>query len=205
MTRMAAIFFAWVLAFVGASVTMAQPNETADFKRVEGGHFKLDKRHARIVFSTTHLGFSTYYGFFGDLDAKLDYDPTSPAASALEVSVNLNALVTNDSEMDGNLKSSDYFDVAKFPVATFKSTKIEVSGAAKGQITGELTLHGVTKPVVLDVTLNRGGTNPVTQDYILGFDAVGRLSRSEFGIKTLVPFVGDEVKLAISCEFNRVK
>ncbi len=205
MTRLAAICFASLLAFFGASVAMAQSDETSDFKSVEGGHFNLDKSHARIVFSTTHLGFSTYYGFFGDLDAKLDYDPKSPAGSTLEVSVNLNGLVTNDSKLDENLKSADYFDVAKFPVATFKSTKIDVTGAAKGKITGDLTLHGVTKPVVLDVTLNRGGFNPVTQDYILGFDATGSLSRSEFGIKTLVPFVGDQVKLMISCEFDRIK
>ena len=204
MTRMAACFVC-VMVVAGASLAMAQPNETVDFKNVEGGHFKLDKSHARIVFSTTHLGFSTYYGFFGDLDAKLDYDPKSPAASTLEVSINLNGLVTNDPKMDENLKSSDYFDVAKFPVATFKSTKIEVTGADKGKITGDLTLHGVTKPVVLDATLNRGGIHPVTQDYILGFDATGSLSRSEFGIKTLVPFVGDQVKLTISCEFNRTK
>ena len=197
--------FVCVMAVVGSWVAMAQPSATVDFKDVEGGHFKLDKSHARIVFSATHLGFSTYYGFFGDLDAKLDYDPTSPAASTLEVWVNLNGLVTNDSELDENLKSPDYFDVAKFPVATFKSTKIEVTGAARGRITGDLTLHGVTKPVVLDVTLNRGGIHPVTQDYILGFDATGTLSRSDFGIKTLVPFVGDQVKLTISCEFDRVK
>lgn len=204
MNRMAACLLCVMFA-AGSSLAMAQGSEPADFKKVEGGHFKLDKRHARIVFSTTHLGFSTYYGFFGDLDGKLDYDPKSPAASALEVSVNLNGVVTNDSELDVNLKSADYFDVAKFPVATFKSTKIEMTGAAKGKITGDLTLHGVTKPVVLDVTLNRGGLHPMTQDYILGFDAMGTLSRSDFGIKTLVPLVGDQVKLAISCEFDRIK
>jgi polyisoprenoid-binding protein YceI len=199
------VCLACVMVLAGSLLATAQPSETADFKTVEGGHFKLDKRHARIVFSTTHLGFSTYYGFFGDLDGKLDYDPASPTASTLEVSVNLDGLVTNDSELDDNLKSPDYFDVPKFPVATFKSTKIEVTGAATGRITGDLTLHGVTKPVVLDAILNRGGVNPVTKDYILGFDATGTLSRSEFGIKTLVPFVGDQVKLTLSCEFNRVK
>lgn len=204
MTRMASCL-AFLLVVAGASVVRAQPNDTVDFKNVEGGHFKLDKRHARIVFSTTHLGFSTYYGFFGDLDGKLDYDPASPAASALEIAVNLNGLVTNDSELDENLKAPDYFDVAKFPVATFRSTKIEVTGAADGKITGDLTLHGVTKPVVLDVTLNRGGKHPVTQEYVLGFNATGKLSRSDFGIRTLVPLVGDQVELTISCEFNRAK
>ena len=74
-----------------------------------------------------------------------------------------------------------------------------------GRITGDLTLHGVTKPVVLGVTLNRGGIHPVTQDYILGFDATGTLSHSDFGIRTLVPLAGDQVKLTISCEFDRFK
>ena len=204
MTRMAACLIC-IMTVACSSLAMAEPNATADFKNVEGGNFKLDKSHARIIFSTTHLGFSTYYGFFSDFDAKLDYDPKSPTKSALEVTINLDGLVTNDPKLNENLKSADYFDVAKFPVATFKSTKINMTGAAKGQITGDLTLHGVTKPVVLDVILNRGGTNPVTQDYILGFDATGALSRSDFGIKTLVPFVGDKVNLIISCEFDRTK
>src|SRR3990172_2761789 len=95
--------FACMLVVAGSSMAMAQPNETVDFKNVEGGHFKLDKSHARIVFSTTHLGFSTYYGFFGDLDGNLDYDPKSPAKSTLEVTINLNGLVTNDPKMDENL------------------------------------------------------------------------------------------------------
>lgn len=76
MTRTAACFVC-VMAVAGSGLAMAQPSETVDFKNVEGGHFKLDKSHARIVFSTTHLGFSTYYCFFGDLDAKLDYDPAA--------------------------------------------------------------------------------------------------------------------------------
>ena len=205
MTRNGAIAFGFLIALAGTAVAMAQGNETADFKKVEGGRYKLDKSHARIVFSTSHLGFSTYYGFFGDLDARLDYDPKAPNKSALEVTINLNGLVTNDPKLDENLKSADYFDVAKFPVATFKSNKAEATSATKGTITGDLTLHGVTKPVTLDVTLHGAGTNPVTQDHVVGFDATGSLSRSEFGIKTLVPFVGDEVKLTISCEFDRVK
>jgi polyisoprenoid-binding protein YceI len=205
MPRRIAIGFAFAVVLAGVLPMRAQPTEPATFEKVEGGQFKLDKSHARIVFSTSHLGFSTYYGFFGEMSGTLEYDPKAPAKSAVEVAINLDRLVTNDPELDENLKSADYFDVAKFPVATFKSTESKVLDAAKGKVTGDLTLHGVTKPVTLDVALHGAGANPATGDYVLGFDATGTISRSDFGIKTLVPFVGDEVKLMISCEFDRIK
>lgn len=205
MSRTLAVGLACVAFLALSPPALPQIVQSNELRKVEGGAFKLDKSHARIVFSTSHLGFSTYYGFFGDLDAKLDFDPKAPARSTLEVIVNVAGLVTNDPKLDEALKSPEYFDTGKFPVATFKSTKIDLSGASRGKITGDLTLHGVTKPVTLQATLNGGGTNPVSQDYVLGFDATATISRSQFGIKTLVPFVGDEVKLVISCEFDRVK
>ena len=131
---------------------MAQLAPVTELAKIEGGTFALDKSHARIVFSTTHLGFSTYYGFFGDFDAKLVFDAKASEKSALDVTINLNGLVTNDAKLDEALKSVDYFDTGKFPTATFKATKIDVKGASKGKVTGDLTLHGVTKPVTLDVS-----------------------------------------------------
>lgn len=205
MPRLIAILIALSAPVALATPAAPQLAQKSTLKAVEGGSFRLDKSHARIVFSTSHLGFSTYYGFFGDLDAQLDYDPKAPEKSRLEVTVNVAGLVTNDANLDENLKSADYFDTEKFPIAAFKSTKVEVAGPARGKITGELTLHGVTRNVALDAKLNGGGTNPVSQDYVLGFDASGSVSRSDFGIKTLVPFVGDQVKLVISCEFDRIK
>ena len=114
-------------------------------------------------------------------------------------------MVTTDPKLDAKLKSDAFFDVAKFPKATFKSTNIELTGEGTGKLTGDLTLHGVTKPVTLDVTFNGAGTAPMTQLYVIGFDAVGTLKRSDFGIKNFVPLVGDEVKLVISCEFDRAQ
>ena len=106
--------------------------------------------------------------------------------------------------MDAHLKSPDFFDAAKFPTASFKSTKIEVTGPSSGKITGDLTLHGVTKPVTLNASFNGGGINPMSKAYVLGFNATGTVKRSEFGISTYVPAVGDEVTLTISAEFDRV-
>lgn len=177
---------------------------TTELAQVEGGHFAVDKTHAKIIFSTTHFGFSRYYGLFTDFDAKLDFDPKAPAKSALDVTVNTTGIDTTNPKLDEHLKSADFFDVAKFPTATFKATKISVTGKTTGTITGDLTLHGVTKPVTLDATFNGGGVNPLSKAYVLGFNAKGIIKRTEFGITTYAPLVGDDVELTISAEFDRV-
>ncbi len=188
-----------------AAVAPASPQSApiADVAKVEGGHFTLDKSHARIIFSTTHFGFSTYYGFFDDFDATLDFDPAAPTKSSLVVTIKMTGIVTANPKLETNLQSDGFFDVAKFPTATFTSSSIELTGKAAGKLKGELSLHGVTKPVTLDVTFNGGGIAPLSNTYVLGFDARGTLLRSDFGIKNFVPFVGDEVTLLISCEFAR--
>ena len=200
MKRSTALLFAVALAATPALAA----GPTTDLAKVEGGHFVVDKSHAKIIFSTTHFGFSTYYGLFTDFDAKLDFDPKAPTASQLAVTVDLNGIDTTNPKLDNHLKSAEFFDVARFPTASFKSTKIEVTGPTTGRITGQLTLHGVTKPVVLDTTFNGGGVNPMTKAYVVGFNATGVVKRSEFGITTYVPVVGDDVLLTISGEFDRV-
>jgi polyisoprenoid-binding protein YceI len=190
-------------AIAAATAARAAPN--TDLRSVEGGHYALDKSHAKIVFATTHFGFSTYYGFFDNFDAKLDFDPATPEKSALSVTINLNGIVTADPKLEKNLKSDGFFDVAKFPTASFTAKRVVMTGPGSGKVDGDLTLHGVTKPVTLDATFNGGGTNPMNAVYVLGFDAKGTIKRSEFGIKNFVPFVGDEVALSISCEFDRVE
>ncbi len=196
---------AFVLAGAAVFATSAQPSPAGDLAKAEGGHYTIDKSHAKIVFSINHLGFSTYYGIFNDFAGSLDFDSAAPAKSALSVTINVAGIVTTDRKLDANLKSEAFFDVAKFPKATFKSTSIELTGEGTGKLTGDLTLHGVTKPVTLDVTFNGSGTPPMSKAYVVGFDAVGTLKRSDFGIKNFVPFVGDDVKLLISCEFDRAQ
>ena len=188
-----------------AAPALAATGPTTILDQVEGGRFALDKNHAKIIFSTTHFGFSTYYGLFTAFDAKLDFDPKAPAKSSLEVTVDLNGIDTTNPKLDAHLKSPDFFDVARFPTATFKTTRIEVTGKTTGKITGDLTLHGVTRPVVLDASFNGGGINPMSKAYVVGVNATGTVQRSQFGITTFVPMVGDDVGLTISGEFDRVK
>ena len=122
------------LVAAAAFVVLAGPSRAADLSKVERGRYVLDKRHARIVFSINHLGFSTYYGFFSDVDGNLDLDPASPAQSALSVTIDVAGIVTMDGELDAKLKSDAFFDVAKFPKAAFKSTGIELTGEVRASL-----------------------------------------------------------------------
>ncbi|MDR3515700.1 MAG: YceI family protein [Azospirillaceae bacterium] len=196
---------AFLIAASLAVPAWAQTGPTNDVAKVEGGQFALDKSHAKILFSVNHFGFSVYYGMFTDFDAKLQFDPKQLTKSNVDVTVQLAGIDTTNPKLDAHLKSADFFDAEKFPTATFKSTAIEVTGPTTGKITGDLTLHGVTKPVVLDATFIGGGVNGMTKAYVVGFSATATLKRSEFGIKTYVPAVSDEVNLIISGEFDRQK
>jgi polyisoprenoid-binding protein YceI len=195
----AAILTAGPLAALG-------PANASGLAQAKPGHYAIDKSHAKIIFAIDHLGFSTYYGVLNDFTASsLDFDPAAPQMSALSLTINIAGLVTTDPKLDEKLKSDAFFDVAKFPTATFKSTSIKMTGAATGKLTGDLTLHGVTKPVTLEVTFNGAGSPPMTTIYVIGFNASAKLKRSDFGIKNFIPLVGDEVKLLISCEFDRAQ
>ena len=109
---------------------------------------------------------------------------------------------TNLAELVKKLVGADWFDAAKFPSATFVSTKVEKTSATKGKVTGDLTIHGVTKPVVLDVTFNGAGQNPIAAVPQLGFSATTKIKRSDFGVAQYIPMVGDEVTLTIESEFQ---
>ena len=166
--------------------------------------YRLDPAHGKITWSVTHFGFSTYIGQFSHVEATLKADPKAPAASSVEVTVDTNSLGTLNPALDTHLKSKDFLDVAAFPQATFKSTKVTVTGPKTADIAGELTLHGVTKPVVVHATFNQAGVNPLDKKYEIGFAGSAEITRSEFGIKAYVPAVSDKVMLTIEAEFKAV-
>jgi polyisoprenoid-binding protein YceI len=169
---------------------------------VQAGTYKLDPAHGKITWSVSHFGFSTYIGQFAHVDGALKVDPKAVGASTLEVTVDTNSLGTLNAALDTHLKSKEFLDVAAFPTATFKATKVTQTGAKTADIAGDLTLHGVTKPVVVHATFNQAGPNPLDKKYELGFAGTAEIVRSEFGIKSYAPAIGDKVTLTIEAEFK---
>lgn len=177
------------------------------------GHYRLDLTHGRLIFKVSHLGFSTYTAFFRDFSADLTFDPADPEAMKVTAVVKAGSVETlyPDKALDFNalIAGPDFLDAAQFPEMVFTSTKVAPTGDRTAQVTGDLTLHGVTKPVTLDVTYNGGWAgHPMDPGGArIGFSATGRLSRSAFGIAYGVPApgstlgVGDEVRIEIEAEF----
>ncbi len=169
---------------------------------VQGGTFKLDPTHAKITWSVSHFGFSTYIGQFSAVNGTLRLDPKAVGASAVDVTVDAGSLGTLNPVLDAQMKSKAFLDAATFPTATFHATKVVQTGERTADITGDLTLHGVTKPVTLQATFNQGGANPLDKTYELGFAGSAKIRRSEFGITSYVPAISDEVTLTIEAEFK---
>ena len=162
----------------------------------------IDNSHTNVLFGLSHMGFSQYYGRFNVITGTLEFDAKAPEKSKLDVKIDIASIDTNSAELEKKLVGADWFDAAKFPSATFVSTKVEKTSATKGKVTGDLTIHGVTKPVVLDVTFNGAGQNPIAAVPQLGFSATTQIKRSDFGVAQYVPMVGDEVTLTIESEFQ---
>ena len=165
--------------------------------------YQLEKTHVDLLFSIDHLGFTQKHGSFRDLDATLQYDAAHPEKSEVSVTVKTDSLDTAFGPRDKDLKGDKFLDVAKYPEMTFVSTKVTPGPKQSLLIEGNLTLHGVTKPLALHATLNKVGPNPFDQKPTLGFSATGSLKRSDFGISTYLPMIGDEVTITIDAEFNR--
>ena len=162
--------------------------------------YQLDGRHTSVTFQYTHFGYSHPTGKFSNAVGSVTLDDSAPEKSSVEVSFAIDGINTGVDSLDADLKSANFFDAAQFPTATFKSTKVEPTSATTAKVTGDLTLHGITRPLTLDVTLNKEGEHPMSHLKTAGFTAKGSLLRSDFGIGKLVPMVSDRIDLYIEAE-----
>jgi len=162
--------------------------------------YDLDPNHTQVAFSWTHFGFSHPAGRFDKFDGDFRFDPADPTKSTVTVTIPIDSIDTGVAKLDAHLKGPDFFDAARYPIATFKSTQVERAGAHGLKVTGDLTLHGVTKPVVLDVVINKVGPHPMGGRAAAGFDARTTIKRSDFGISNYVPNVSDEIAISITTE-----
>ena len=174
-----------------------------DAGKVEAGTYRVEPNHTRVTFGVSHMGFTTYYGDFTKPSGTVMLDPKMPDASRFDVTVATDSVMVPNDKLLGELKSDQWLDAAKYPEVTYKSTKVVRTGPDTAKVTGDFTLHGVTKPLTLDVRFNGAGTNPLDKAYTAGFDATGRIRRSDYGVKTYVPLIGDEVDIRISAAFEK--
>lgn len=181
---------------------------------VPAGSYTLDKSHASLIFRVNHLGFSNFTARFKRFDAQLQFDPAHLAASTLSATIDVNSLETDypdpaTLDFNAQVQGKEFLDVAQFPQITFLSTKVEATSATAMRITGDITLHGVTRPLTLEATFNGGyAGHPMDPHARIGFSAHGSLNRSEFGIGYGVPAPGstmgvsDKVEIIIETEFS---
>lgn len=183
-----------VAAFGLALALTAAPAFAAPEKYV------LDASHSQILFSYNHLGYSTTWGMFSGFEGEIMFDQENPANSTVSVSMPVMSMLTGWEERFAHFMSPDFFGATEDEMVTFTSTGIEVTGDTTALITGDLTLNGVTKSVVLDAKLNQVGEHPMANKPWAGFDATTTLLRSDYNVGAFAPFVGDEVTIQISIE-----
>ena len=162
--------------------------------------YKIDPMHANVMWSANHFGFSSPNGKFSDVEGKIIVDERNPQNSSVEVTIKANSITTGFTKFDTHLKSADFFNAEKFPIITFKSTSIRASGSSGAKISGLLTIKEISKPITLDVKINKIGKNPITQNKTIGMTISGKIKRSLFGINYGIPGISDEVTLSIECE-----
>jgi polyisoprenoid-binding protein YceI len=182
-TLLAAVLAAWAAPALAAPTT-----------------YTMDPNHTQVRFGWGHFGFANLEGRFNKVHGSFTYDPENVAASSVEATIDIASIDTGVADLDEHLQSAEFFDAAKFATATYKSTAVSEAGPGKLKVDGELTLHGVTRPVALEVTVNKIGLHAASNKPSAGFDATASLVRSDFGIERFTQNVSDQIRLEITVE-----
>ncbi len=187
--------------FIAGCGYLIQPKLATGIVKLAAGSYQLDSRHTSVLFKINHLGFTDYVGRFNKMDAQLEFDPKQLHSAKLSAVIDIASIDVNNPDLEETLRGASWFEAEKYPQAVFTTTSVQPINENSADFSGDLSLHGVTRPFVLHVTFNGGGTDLLTGSYTLGFTASGQLSRSEFGISYLVPAIADQVKIEVFAEF----
>ena len=178
------------------------PDFETEITELSSGQYTLDPAHATLLWKINHLGFSTFIGRFNTFDASLDFNPENIGSSSLEVIIDTASLDINNDVFAEELRGDNWFDVANFPQAVYRTTSLLEENGNSFVFAGELTLLGVTAPVNLNVNFHGGGRNFLTRANTVGFSADTTFQRSVFGLDRFTSFgVGDDIALEIHVEF----
>jgi|SRR5579862_6590240 len=171
--------------------------------------YQLDPAHSSAHFSVRHMMIATVRGQFSGLRGALEYDPASPENSQVDITIDVNTISTNEAQRDNHLKSADFFDVEKYPTMSFRSKSVTDLKNGRGQVVGDLTMHGVTKEVLLDIDEISPEVKDPWGNLRVGFNAHTKLKRSEYGLhwnaalETGGVMVSDEVNVTLDVQFTR--
>lgn len=189
-----------IIALVAAVVLGHPQLAAAATFAVPSGSYELENTHGYITFSYNHLGFSTPHVGFNNFAVSLEANSEDPAQSSVAVTIDAASIDSRVDEFDKHLNGKNFFDTANHPEITFKSTKMIATGETTFDVTGDLTIKGITKPVTLSATVNKAANHPMRKVPTIGLTAEGTLLRSEWGLGNYAPAVGDEVTLNITVE-----
>ncbi|MDZ7627418.1 MAG: YceI family protein [Parvularculaceae bacterium] len=185
-----------------AAAAEIAPAETPfDVSMTVPGVYNADTSHAYITFSYDHQGYSRPWLRWRSWTGDLNWNPGAPEQSSIAVVIDAASIDSGVDKFDDHLKSADFFEVEKYPQITFNSTSVTIDGLATAKIAGDLTVKGATKPVTLDVKINRAADDDFAKGYKLGFSGKTSIKRSDFGVDKYTPFVGDDVEILIEAEF----
>jgi polyisoprenoid-binding protein YceI len=190
-------------ALILAAAAPPPPAASRDPGAVRPGTYAVEPSHSRVQFTVSHMGFTEWYGDFTGLSGTLRLDPARPASSKVDIAIPVASVSTTNATLDGELRSGDWLDAARFPTMRFVSTRVVRTGPGRATIEGNLTLHGITRPVSLAASFNGAGINPLSKAYTIGFNASAAIRRSDFAVTKYVPLVGDRMTIRISVAFER--
>jgi polyisoprenoid-binding protein YceI len=192
------------IAAVFAVTMIATPafaQMSSDPAMAPAGAYHLDKKHASVTLKLSHMGLSYYTMRFDGIDAGYTYDPANPAASQINVSIDPKSIDTDSPSFNTEI-ADQFLEAGKYPTITFVSTAVHPGSGGKGEVVGNLTFHGVTRPVTLDVVFNGSGLG-MMKEQRMGFSGIATIKRSDFGVTKYIPLVGDEVTVLIETEFTK--
>jgi polyisoprenoid-binding protein YceI len=195
------LVFAAAFALATPAIGQAPTLGSSDVTKVVAGNYAVEPGHTQIAWTVNHLGVSLFSGMFSQASGTLVIDPAKIAATKVAISVPVASVQTTSDKLTAELKSADWFDAAKYPTMTFVSTKVTPTGATTADITGNLTFHGVTKPVTIEAVFTGVGSS-MSKKANIGFTGSTDIKRSEFGFSTYVPLISDAVHLSISAAFQ---
>lgn len=167
------------------------------------GTYAIDPSHSTVLWHINHLGFSTFSGKWFVNEGKINLDKQHPEKSNMSVTINMKDVDSGIDELNDHLRGPSFFNVTKYPTATFVNNKVKLTASDSADVYGVLTLHNVAKPIVLKMHLNKAGVNLLTNQQAVGFSGTTELKRSDFGITSLLPLLGDDVKIDLNTEGHK--